>query len=96
MFAHKGRRLLNGGREPNVLQFKRVGNMQHPTQKPVDLVAYLLNKSTEEQDIVFDPFIGSGTTAVACQNINRNYIGSKISKEYCEIAEGRLGQGVLL
>jgi len=95
VFAHKGRRLLKGGRESNVLEFKRVGTMQHPTQKPVDLVAYLLNKSTEEQDIVYDPFMGSGTTAVACQNLNRNYIGSELSKEYCDIAEERLKQSVL-
>lgn len=96
VFAHKGRRLLNGGREPNVLQFKRVGNMQHPTQKPVDLVAYLVNKSTDEGDTVYDPFMGSGTTAKACQDLNRNFIGSEISKEYCDIAEERLKQAVLL
>ena len=63
---------------------------EHPTQKPVDLIAYLVKTYSKENDIIFDPFIGSGTTAVACKMLKRNYIGCEISKEYCEIAEQRI------
>jgi DNA modification methylase len=45
---------------------------------------------TNEGDLVLDPFVGSGTTAVACRLLNRNYIGIEISDEYCKIAESRL------
>lgn len=51
---------------------------------------------SNEGDIIYDPFIGSGTTAKACQELNRNYIGSELSEEYCNIAEERLKQSVLL
>lgn len=68
----------------------------YPTQKPLDLVARLLNTHSRPEQVVYDPFIGSGTVAVACKNLGRNYIGSEISKEYCEIAEKRLRQEVLL
>ena len=96
LFAHKGRKELRGGRDVNVLQFDRVAVMEHPTQKPTEIIKYLLTKSTDDGDIVYDPFMGSGTTARACKDLGRNYIGSEISKEYCEIAERRLGQEVLL
>ena len=46
--------------------------------------------TTNEGDIICDPFMGSGTTALACIKTNRNYIGFEISKEYCEIAEDRI------
>lgn len=96
LFAHKGRKPLNGGRDTNVLHFDRVAILEHPTQKPTDLCSYLLQKSTGEGALVYDPFMGSGTTARACKDLGRNYIGSEISKEYCDIAERRLRQEVLL
>lgn len=65
----------------------------HPTQKNLDLMKMLLKIHSNEGDLVYDPFMGSGTTAKACQDINRNYIGSEISKEYCDIAEERLRKG---
>jgi site-specific DNA-methyltransferase (adenine-specific) len=46
--------------------------------------------TTEENDLVCDPFMGSGTTALACKEIKRNYIGFEISREYCDIADKRL------
>ena len=69
-----------GGRE-------RIG---HPTQKPLSIIKKLLMVSSNEGDIIFDPFLGSGTTAVACRELNRNFIGIEISPEYCKIAEQRL------
>ena len=95
IFAHKGRRKLNGGRDTNVLMFDRVATMEHPTQKPTDMCKYLIEKSTKEGEIILDPFLGSGTTARACKDMGRNYIGIEISPEYCAIAEKRLKQEVL-
>ncbi|MGK2858160.1 MAG: DNA-methyltransferase [Thermoanaerobaculia bacterium] len=62
----------------------------HPTQKPVRLVRYLLEQYTAEGDIVFDPFVGSGTTAVACQQMKRHFIAAEINPEYAQIATSRL------
>ena len=59
----------------------------HPTQKPVSLIKRLIDK---DDKIIFDPFLGSGTTAVACKELNRKYIGIEINPEYCKIAENRL------
>ena len=90
IFAHKRRRLLNGRRDPDILHFNRTGNKNHPTEKPVDLLEYLISKSSNEGDLILDPFIGSGSTAVACKNINRQYIGIEIDLEYYRIATERL------
>lgn len=67
----------------------------HPTTKPIEMFRWCLAFFPDAQT-VYDPFMGSGTTARACKDLGRNYIGSEISKEYCEIAEKRLGQEVLL
>ena len=72
---------------------KDIGN--HPCPKPIKLFRELLLKLTKENDIILDPFLGSGTTAVACKQLHRNYIGIEISPEYCKIANNRLAQGVL-
>jgi site-specific DNA-methyltransferase (adenine-specific) len=92
LFATKGRRLLNGGRDPNIVNFARTGNKLHPTQKPVELISYLVNKSSEENDIIYDPFMGSGTTAEAAYVNKRNYIGSEIDEIYYEISVTRAEQ----
>jgi len=62
----------------------------HPTQKPVALFEYLIKTYTNEGDTVFDGFIGSGTTAIACINLKRNYIGCELSKKYFDIANERI------
>ncbi len=62
----------------------------HPTQKPVALFEYLIKTYTNEGDLVLDNCIGSGTTAVACVNTKRNFIGIELSEEYCKIAEARI------
>ena len=61
----------------------------HPTQKPVPLVEYLIKTYTNEGETVLDPCIGSGTTAVACINTGRNYIGFETEKKYYDIAVER-------
>lgn len=63
----------------------------HTTQKPVDVMLWCLSL-IDNAEIVLDPFLGSGTTAVACYRTRRNYIGIEISPEYCKIAEKRIQQ----
>ena len=62
----------------------------HPTQKPLEVIKQLLKNYTKEGNIVLDCFIGSGTTAVACKQLNRNFIGFEINKDYVNIANKRL------
>ena len=62
----------------------------HPTQKPVRLLRYLLEQYTAEGETVYDPFVGSGTTAVACQQMKRHFIAVEINPEYAQIATSRL------
>jgi len=63
----------------------------HPYEKPLKLMKYLVNYIPKSK-IICDPFIGSGTTAVACNELGRKWIGIEINPEYCEIAERRLAQ----
>jgi len=65
-------------------------NTKHPTQKPEKLIAKLLLASSNVGDVVFDPFLGSGSTSVAAKKLNRKYIGVELDKEYACIAEKRL------
>ena len=62
----------------------------HPTQKPTELIAAILKDFTKEDAIILDPFLGSGTTAVACKELGRRFIGIEIEPKYCAIAERRL------
>ena len=64
----------------------------HPTQKPVALIRWILNKYTRENDIVLDPFCGSGSILVACKQLNRRFIGIDKESKYCKIARMRLAQ----
>jgi len=64
----------------------------HPTQKPIELLKYILTASSRPKELVLDPFIGSGSTAVACKQLGRNYLGIELTEEYCEIANKRLSQ----
>ena len=70
------------------------GKRNHPTQKPLALFKWCINFS-KIADIILDPFLGSGTTAVAAKELGRKFIGIEISEEYCAISVKRLRQGVL-
>ena len=63
----------------------------HPTQKPIALFEYLINTYTNENMVILDNCIGSGTTAVACQKLNRIFIGIEIDSAYFELANRRIG-----
>jgi DNA modification methylase len=62
----------------------------HPTVKPIALMEYLVKLVSREGAVILDPFAGSGSTLIACKNLNRNYIGMELDKEYIKIAEARL------
>ena len=80
-------------RIPDVIKSNRTGNNLHPTEKPIDLMMTLLQANVG--DLIFDPFMGSWTTAKACQDLKRNFIGAELSEKYCEIGEKRLAQKML-
>lgn len=71
------------------------GDAQHPTQKPLGIIAPLLEYSCPDQGTILDPFMGSGTTLRAAKDLGRKAIGIEIEEKYCEIAAKRLGQEVL-
>lgn len=75
----------------DVWEFGQELNNPHPAPFPVDLIERIIGSTTAE--IILDPFIGSGTTAVAAKNLGRKYIGIDISPEYCEMAEDRIKKG---
>ena len=76
---------------PNdVLSFDAETNPQHPTQKPVALLEYLIKTYTNENEVVLDNCMGSGSTGVACVNTNRNFIGIELEPKYFEIAKKRI------
>ena len=87
------------GRQSDILdstEYLRKTTEIHPCEKPMQTWKKLLARcSVKETDIVLDPFLGSGTTAVACKQMNRKYIGIEINPKYCEIAERRLAQEYL-
>lgn len=64
----------------------------HPTQKPVILFNMILQDHSKENDLILDPFLGSGTTAVACEDLNRRWIGIEKEEKYCELASKRIEQ----
>lgn len=66
------------------------GFIDHPTPKPKHFIKEILRMFTKEWDLILDPFIGSGSTAVACKQLNRRFIGFEIKEEYCQIANRRL------
>ena len=74
----------------NVLEYKKSYNHYHPTEKPVDLLEDLILTYTNENDIVLDFTMGSGSTGVACMNTNRNFIGIELDEKYFEIAKERI------
>ncbi len=83
--------LIDGSSPTNVLRFNLEGGEKlHETQKPLDLIKYLIKLTTREGQIVLDPFMGSGTTAVAARDLNRHFIGYEISEEFWRVGQQRL------
>lgn len=78
----------------SVIQFSsdKQKSALHPTQKPLALFEYLIKTYSVEYACVYDPFMGSGTTAIAAERTGREWVGSEISKKYCQIIEQRLAE----
>lgn len=94
LFLNKGRRFINGKRIMDVWKFDRVptDKLVHQNQKPVPLLKQCILKSSNEGDVVFDGFMGSASTAIACMQTNRHYLGFELDKEYFAVASKRIQQ----
>lgn len=68
------------------------GKTEHPTEKPLLLIEKFIKIHSNKDDVILDCFMGSGTTAIACKQLKRNFIGFEISEQYCKIARNRLKQ----
>lgn len=92
IFARKGKSkyINNIGESKTVHEFTNTKKREHPTQKPVDLMEFYIKNSSTPSETVIDPFMGSGTTGVACVNLNRNFIGIELDKGYFSIAQERI------
>jgi len=92
IYAVKGRHILNGNRDRNLLSFQRPADAYrlHPMEKPVDLLSYLISKSSKEDDIILDPFMGSGSTGEAAIKLGRRFIGIEKDLKYFKVAYERL------
>ena len=83
-------------RNPQTVQFFNVERGFHPTQKPVELLEYLIKTYTNESELVLDFTMGSGSTGVACMNTNRRFIGIELDNDYFDIASKRIEEAFLM
>jgi len=92
LIASAGEGAISGSRDGSVLRYNTVHPCErnHPTEKPVELLRYLIEKIVSPDGTVLDPFMGAGTTGVACVQTGRNFIGVEIDKDYYEIACRRI------
>lgn len=92
LFGHKGRTLFREKRVPDVMEFAKIPSKQltHPTEKPTDLLDVLIRNSSDEGDIVFDGFAGTGSTGLSSINNGRNFIGVELVKDYADLANARI------
>ena len=92
LFLRKGKaKFINECGSKQVSDFDNIiGNKLHPTQKPVSLLEHLITLTTIEGQVVLDPFMGSGSTGIACKNLNRVFIGFEANDQYFDVASKRL------
>ncbi|MBF2307768.1 DNA-methyltransferase [Staphylococcus hominis] len=90
--VNKGHKNFNGERLTDIWNFNKVPNeiLVHQNQKPLHLIERCIEKHSFENDLVFDGFMGSGTTAIAAMNTNRKFLGCELDKGYFEIAQNRI------
>ena len=92
LYGHKGRCLNKSKRLPDVINCDKVKSkdMVHSTEKPIELLTKFINMSTNENDVILDCFMGSGSTGVASLNTNRKFIGIELDDKYFDIAKQRI------
>lgn len=88
----KGRFVCKSKNLRNIIQYKKVhySKAVHPTQKPVDLLEHLITEPDYDPEVILDPFMGSGSTGVACLNTNRKFIGIELDEGYFNVAKERI------
>ena len=79
-------------RNSNIWNYSIEHDIDHPTPKPVKLIENIINHSSNKGDLILDPFLGSGTTAIACINTGRHYIGIEKDEGYFNIANERINK----
>ncbi len=92
MFASKGKRPLNSKSIPDVWKIKRVSQAQYPTQKPTEVFELMLKGSAEKDFVVCDPFLGSGSSAIAAIKANCKFLGCDISEKSLSFSKERVEQ----
>ena len=91
LFFKKGpAKTINDPSSKTVHRFGNPTNKVHPTEKPVELMELYVKNSSNPNEIVLDPFMGSGSTDVACLNTNRSFIGIELDEKYFQIASDRM------
>lgn len=97
-FRKGGERPINNCGSPDILKvpIKKLkddsGKNLHDTEKPVELMKILIENSSNKNELVLDPFMGIGTSGIACKELDRNFIGIEIDKKYFDIAEQRIDE----
>ncbi len=90
VFAKRRNTIFNGHCEHNVFNFPCGRSKLHPTEKPQQILEYLIKMSSNEGDEIFDCCFGSGSLAIASRNLNRKFLGVELQEKYCKIAKNRL------
>ena len=90
LVLEKGRPAYRSRRMRNLLRFPRVRDKEHPHAKPLPLIKELMLHSSAPGGVVLDPFLGTGTTAVAAMELGRHFIGVEVDPAYCRLARERL------
>jgi len=93
LICTKGRFVCHSNNLRSIINFKKVHHSKafHPTEKPVDILEHLIVESDHDPKTILDPFMGSGSTGVACKNLNRDFIGIELDEGYFNIARERIG-----
>lgn len=94
LFGHKGRTLLREKRIADVIDCAKIPskNLTHPTEKPQELLEIFIKQSSDEGDIVFDGFMGTGSCGIAAKNLHRQFIGCELDNTYFNIAKKRINK----
>ena len=97
LICTKGRFVTHSNSLSTIIEFKRTHHTKsvHPTQKPVDLMQHLIEQPDYNPEIILDPFMGSGSTGVACVNTGRKFIGIEMDQGYFEIGVNRVAEALL-
>ena len=94
LICSKGRLVTHSNSLKTIIDFKKVHHSKsvHPTEKPVSILEHLISQPDYDPKVIFDPFMGSGTTGVAAKNLNRDFIGIEMDEGYFNIAKERIEQ----